>query len=129
MSVKKLKVSAEKPRVPSRKDGFLERLYSDTREKKKEEIRTRNFPDVVDKSTLARDSRPLDDTMRKLFRATTGYVITALLRKPPSRPREPHTNEIGGPSGTAITKPMEKATYPARHVCKDTQGRHTESEH
>lgn len=50
----------------------------------------------------------------------TGYVITALLIKPlrghARRIRmKPHRD-----LAAAITKPMEKATYPARHVCKDT---------
>lgn len=65
---------------------------------------------------LARDSRPLDDTMRKLFRATTGYVITALLRKP----LRGHARRIrmrSGPSGTRgrLLQNLWKKR-PTRHV-------------
>lgn len=92
-----------------------------------QKIRTRNFPDGIDKSARARfAARGCLTTQwepRKLFLAMTGYVITALLIKPLRDNARRIQMRLHRGHTTAITKLMEKATYPARHVCKDTIAR------
>jgi len=74
---------------------------------------------------LSRDSS-LNDTMKvkKIVQRHDRICHYCITYKAPSRLRTPHTNETASAIRVvAITKPMKKATYPARHVCKDTIAR------